>query len=126
MTPVWIAAISGHASMVKALIAAGADPSTPNKDGQTPVFIASYAGRVAVVKALLAAGANPSTATPEDGWTPVWIAARNNHLDVINALVAAGANPSTATATGNTPVFVAESKGHTLAAALLRQHGAAG
>lgn len=56
-TPLLAAARHGHEACVKALLAAGADPSLGNEAGTAPLHLAAAAGRLTLLKLLLEAGA---------------------------------------------------------------------
>ena len=61
-TPLHLAAHQGHAASVKALLAAGADPNVPDKDGDTPLDKATrYDNNTAVINLLKSAGALSKT-----------------------------------------------------------------
>ena len=69
---------------------------------------------------LLAAGAAVDQAESEHGWTPLYIAADQGHEAVVGRLLAAGAAVDRADSNGDTPLSVANEKGHTAIAAMLR------
>ncbi len=74
--------------MVKALLAAGADPNPRDDDGQTPLH---RTGNPATIEALIAAGAEVD-ALNRWGTTPLFYAM--NDPSAANALLAAGADPN--------------------------------
>lgn len=92
------AAMGGHADVVNALLAGGADVNKAERRGLTPLRWACMAHgvRSGVVAALLAAGADVNTADAM-GVTPLWESARSGHVDEVKALVAAGADVGKAT-----------------------------
>ena len=57
VTPLLTASTRGHASIVTALIEAGAAVNLAMHDGATPLFFASQQGHTKMAAALLAAGA---------------------------------------------------------------------
>ena len=63
-TPLMLAAYHGHAELVQALAARGADVDLANDRGQTPLAGAAFKGDLAVARALLEAGADPAAGTP--------------------------------------------------------------
>ncbi len=64
----------GHASVVEALLGAGAKPDTRDENGSAPLHLAALEGHASVVAALLAVGAKPDART-KDGETPLHWAA---------------------------------------------------
>lgn len=78
-TPAHVASQYGHAAVVRALLAGGADANAPARHGSsgagwTPLHVAAAAGKGEVVQALLAAGADPCRVN-SDGATPLHLAA---------------------------------------------------
>ena len=69
------AALAGHASVVKLLVEAGADPSVPEKDGFTVWHAAAFQGRASVLQVLDALGVPGDAASPADGYWPIHRAA---------------------------------------------------
>jgi uncharacterized protein len=63
-TLVMLAAYHGHADLVTALAARGADVDRVNDRGQTPLAGAVFKGEDGVIDALIAAGADPDLGTP--------------------------------------------------------------
>lgn len=85
-----------HVAVVRALLAAGADPDAvghgPNHGLCAPLSLAAWGGHVPLVRLLLAHGARPDGAagTTRDH-APIRTAARHGHADAVAALLAAGA-----------------------------------
>ncbi|MDO4631071.1 MAG: ankyrin repeat domain-containing protein [Corynebacterium sp.] len=63
-TLLMLAAYNGHADVVTALAAQGADVDRLNDRGQSPLAGAIFKKETAVIEALLAAGADPSAGHP--------------------------------------------------------------
>jgi uncharacterized protein len=59
-----LASYHGHPSLVRLLLAHGANPNTLNDRGQSPLAGAVFKNEVAVVEALLVGGADPDLGTP--------------------------------------------------------------
>jgi len=114
-TAMLLAAFGGHASVVKALLAGGANPNWkppparrrplapagpsgagPSSEaspleGWTPLLVACQQGSAAVVAALLGAGAQAHASLPEDNTTALMLAAQGGVPEVVKALLSAGA-----------------------------------
>ncbi|KAM0487191.1 hypothetical protein ACHAPX_000461 [Trichoderma viride] len=98
-TPVWWAAVEGHANVISVLVDAGADPDVPdNVTGIKPLHRAAYSNHSAAVTALLKAGVDPLTTRTMDtkwlvafrysvlGQTPLMFAC-NGHLEAVEAFL---------------------------------------
>ena len=70
VTPLMFASNRGHAGIVKALLAAGADVNAASNLGETALICACYHGHLEAARALVAAGANVN-AVNQGGWTPL-------------------------------------------------------
>ncbi|KAH6986800.1 hypothetical protein EDB80DRAFT_183080 [Ilyonectria destructans] len=100
-TPLWYAAQNGHDTVVKLLVAAGADvnAAAAEFDGRTALQAAAEGGHLGVVKKLLAAGADVNAAAAGDyGQTALRTAAERGYLEVVEKLLAAGADVNAAAA----------------------------
>ena len=86
-----LAARSGNAEAVKALLARGANPEARERLGQTALMWAAAEGHTAVVRALIEAGADMN-ATLDSGFKAFFFAVREGHLDTVRAFLAAGAD----------------------------------
>ena len=87
------ATAEGHVSVVRALIAHGADIHARSNSGATALLFAARKGSPGSVRALLAAGADVNVQRP-DGATPLLVAVINGHEDLVDLLLAAGADPN--------------------------------
>jgi ankyrin repeat protein len=85
-TAVYLAAESGHGSVVKLLIEAGADLGSKGHHRLSPLLGAARCGYESIVKILLATGrVNPNT-TNSDGETPLSLAREHRHEAIIKVL----------------------------------------
>ena len=117
--PLYSAAKKGHVKIVEKLIAASADvDKAETTHGYTPLYIAAHNGHIEVVEKLIAASADVDKArTTTHGRTPLYIAARNGHVEIVDKLIAASADVEKGK---YTPLQVAQQKGHSIVALLLR------
>lgn len=86
-TALLMASRLGNVSVVRLLLAAGADPEIKANDGNTALIWASYKGQLSVVKLLLRHGVDWS-ATDKSGKTALAWAQRWDHVEITEALVA--------------------------------------
>ena len=93
-TPLIDASFYGHAGIVKALLAAGADVNAAINNGETALIFACYFGHLEAARALVASGANVN-AVDQDECTPLSCARGHDGADANPAiealLLAAGA-----------------------------------
>ncbi|KAG8677733.1 hypothetical protein FPOAC2_03839 [Fusarium poae] len=123
-SPLSYAAENGHTSVVKMLLAQGADPESQSSEinywhyGRTPLSFAALHGHEAVVKLLLDENVcldTPAKSVPYMGGTALSSAATNGHDSIVALLLQAGSNPEPPQAIGNTdaaPFSLAASGGH--------------
>jgi len=84
------AAVAGdHADVVRALLAAHADPNPRSEGNYTPLHKAAAHGNAEIVRLLLDAGADPQ-ATRDGGSRPIDDARENGHAAVVALLEARG------------------------------------
>ena len=127
MTALHWAAMEGHADVVAALLASGAEVGTTTRIGNyTPLHLASQGGHGAVVRALLKGGADAAVATTNSGTTPLHLAARAvDGEDAVAALLQHGAVVDAREASaGQTPLMFAASYNRAPAVRVLLEHGA--
>jgi ankyrin repeat protein len=113
-TALMVAANRGDLEMVKALLAAGADPNAADSRGFTPLFHACYnagedRGFPDVVQALLEAGADRE-ARIGYGVRPLMYAAGNGEAGCVEALLAAGADPQARNEGGRTALMMVKDR----------------
>jgi uncharacterized protein len=104
-TPLLIASRNGHAALVDALLAGGADPNLATSNGATPLMMAAQGGNADVVKALIARGADVNAKEKVKNETALMIAASYGRADVIRALTAHGADLAATTKVLDMAVF---------------------
>jgi ankyrin repeat protein len=121
-TPLHWAALKGHDAVVEVLLAAGANASAPNREGETPLEVAERAKRTGAVAILKRAGGGGS-APSLDG---IFAAARDGDVQRVNAMITkdpAVVNTKDARF-GATPLHWAALKGHEAVVDLLMANGA--
>jgi len=101
-----VASKGGHTALVKALLAAGAEPDAAAADGGTPLLAAIAMARTQAVKTLLAAGADASAAN-QKGVAPLLCSIEHGRTQVTQRLLAAGADVGAADQDGRTPLLAA-------------------
>ncbi len=104
--PLYWAVKNGNTSMVKLLIAKGADVNARTSSGETALHVAAEQGNQEILRSLLDAKADVTVKTVE-GNTPLHNAARSNLPDNIRLLLAAGADVNARNEIGQTPLVVA-------------------
>lgn len=127
MTPLVLAAFSGHGDVARVLLEHGADANAAGA-GYTALHAAAMRGDLPTTQALLAHGAQADPrlakgspvrrfasqwALPNTfiGATPLFIAAAYQEAAVVEALLKAGASPNVALPSGMTPLLVAAGVG---------------
>nr|WTB29165.1 ankyrin repeat domain-containing protein [Streptomyces sp. NBC_00830] len=92
----FVAALMGDTTRVKALLRAGADPEQADSEGTTPLYVASVNGEAEIARLLLAAGAPPNAKSSGLGseGTPLCAAACWGHTETVRELLAHGADPN--------------------------------
>ena len=93
-TPLHVASEVGSATVVLALLKAGADPKALTTTGVTPLHLAAVSGNVAAIKALVDAGADVNAREPQWGQTPLMLAAAQGRAEGVAALLAKRADPN--------------------------------
>jgi ankyrin repeat protein len=116
--------------LAKLLIDAGADLDAPPTNHGCPLSTALSLRSDDVARLLIEAGANIEQA-PKGGCTPLMYAAAGGNEALVRVLLDLGANPNAFDPKSQklvgqkiTPLLLAEEKGHTHIAALLRERGA--
>ncbi|MDP9866691.1 MULTISPECIES: ankyrin repeat domain-containing protein [Streptosporangium] len=111
-TALYRASVDGRTAIVRALLAAGADPDriSGGEEEGLPLCGAAAWGHAEVAQALLAAGAGPS-GREGGGWTALLWAASNGRAEMLDLLLAAGADPEEANDSGETALTLATRRG---------------
>lgn len=90
-TPLHIAAFGAQHDVMRALVAAGADPNALENDRYDIVTIAAVANDVATLKLALELGGSPKNVTSRYDGTALIAAAHLGHAEVVRLLIQAGA-----------------------------------
>jgi ankyrin repeat protein len=99
----------GQATIVTALLGAGADANKTENNGMTPLALAAHLGDGASVTALTNGGADVNLTVRD--YTPLCMAVQGGHVAAVTALLGAGADPNKTALTGATPLISAACKG---------------
>ncbi|WP_063788500.1 ankyrin repeat domain-containing protein [Streptomyces chattanoogensis] len=127
-TPVYLAAVSGAADILRLLLDAGASPDAesrgePGSQG-LPLCAAACWGHSAAVRELLSYGADPDLREDDGtGWTALLWAANGGHHETVRLLLDADADPD-AGSPGRTPLMAAAEFGAADIVRSLLRHGA--
>jgi len=97
ITPLWLAAQSGDALVVRLLLDNKAEPDAATSTGVTPLMIAAAQGNPGAVRLLIERGAKPNAKEKTYGQTPLMFAAASNRTDAIGVLLELGADIAAAT-----------------------------
>ena len=132
-TPLFQAALAGHASTVDILLANGTDPDLATASGQTPLMAAAHGGHVQIGRNLISRGANLDTRTVRGaselqsgtatvgGESALHYAAGGGHLDFVALLLEHGADRHVRDNSGLTPLDWALRQEQFAVAQLLRR-----
>lgn len=112
VTPLMLAAESGHSYLVTLMLALGADANAVDRLGRTALMRAAKADDSQSVEWLLRAGAKVDQATTQQGWTALMWAARHAAAKAIVALLIGGANRDLRDREGQTALSLAIRYGH--------------
>ena len=85
------AAVAGNAAVLDALLAAGADPESPNADGQTALMVVARSTNVAAAELLIGRGANVNAREQRKGQTALMWAVAQSQPTMVATLLAHGA-----------------------------------
>ena len=122
-TPLHQAARNGHAAVVAALIAAGAEVNAADTAGFTPLHQAALNGHVVIVLTLIAEKADVNMDDDNFGFTSLHQAANKGHVSIVSALIAADADVNARTKQDRTPLWLADVGGRADVVAVLIAEG---
>lgn len=124
-TPVFYAAVFGHASTLKVLLEAGASPHIVDSDKATPLIMAATSRKagVDITDLLINHGADVN-AMDKDMSTPLMMASRSGTIEIVEILLQNRARVNDAGKDGSTALIFAASSGRTAIVELLLRYGA--
>lgn len=119
--PLHLAAFFGQTEAARVLLAGGADPNGASRNAMEvhPINSAAATKQREIVELLLDAGADVD-AVQHGGWSALHSAAHNGDRETAMLLTGRGADRTARASTGQTPADMAEEKGFTEVAAMLR------
>eukprot|EP01038_Epipyxis_sp_PR26KG_P010710 gene10710-14381_t len=89
-TPMFVASIKDHPTIIKLLVKYGANLNALSSDGnKTPLLAACYAGNIKAVQELVIQGADYNLPNKR-GDTPLMVATYKNHLDIVKFFLSIG------------------------------------
>ncbi|KAL8760314.1 MAG: hypothetical protein Q9199_000096 [Rusavskia elegans] len=107
-TPLFLAADNGQETIVKALMARGADPRCRNTVGEMPIHVACWRGFASTVKLMLDAGIDIEEKDLTHDETPLLKAASTGQPRVLKLLLDRGANMDAVTQHGRNALVHAQ------------------
>ncbi|KAI1722541.1 ankyrin repeats (3 copies) domain-containing protein [Ditylenchus destructor] len=114
LTPLHLAAQSGHDGLVRMLINQGVSVETTSTTMNViPLHLAAQQGHIAVVGMLLSRSTQQQHLKDWRGRTPLHLAAMNGRLDMVSLLIAQGSNINVMDQNGWTGMHYATKAGHT-------------
>jgi ankyrin repeat protein len=119
ITPLHLAAKNGHRNVMTFLLEHGAAINHARQDGVTPLFVAVQEGRRDVVALLLQKGADVNAHALIGDVTPLHIGAYKGDQQMITFLLEHGAAKNARMTSGERPVDLAQTQGHTALIPLL-------
>ncbi|TKR72642.1 hypothetical protein L596_020059 [Steinernema carpocapsae] len=113
LTPLHLAAQSGHDSLVRMLLNQGVQvDATSTTMSVIPLHLAAQQGHIAVVGMLLSRSTQQQHAKDWRGRTPLHLAAMNGHYEMVSLLIAQGSNINVMDQNGWTGMHYATKAGH--------------
>ncbi|HUN54636.1 MAG TPA: ankyrin repeat domain-containing protein [Smithella sp.] len=117
VAPLIAAAEKGHTEVVRFLIVKGADINANNGQG-TALMASAAGGYTDIVQILLDKGANVNV---NNGGTALMFAAREGHTAIVQALIKKGADLNATDSTGYNALSLAQARGHSDTALVLKE-----
>ena len=111
LTPLHVAAETGHAHITAYLLEEGADPESMDENGARPLHKAAARNHADVAEHLAAAGAEINR-RDEDGRSPLHVAAREGALEVLELIIQEGGVVDLRDADLSRPLHLAAEQGH--------------
>jgi ankyrin repeat protein len=120
-TALGLASFFGQEPVAEALLERGADPCviSANSLAVAPLHSALAGGHVKLGMKLIDASANPNIAAGS-GWTPLHYAAQIGDCELVEMLLDKGARHDAKNAEGQTPDVIAQDKGNSFLAEIIR------
>jgi len=122
-TPLMIATVKGHPSILQILLNARAEVNSKNGSGQTALWLATSMNVADEMRLLIEGGADVN-AQNQDGWTVLMQAASENNSQSLKLLINSGADLNLKNWDGETALAIAEKRGFAEIVSLLTQAGA--
>ena len=129
LTPVHLAAYSGHRDALVMMVSRFPNIDLPDKLGRSALYLASHAGKSDCCALLLERGALVTSPSSRCGLTPVHVAASQGHADTLRLLLdnteeaSVVDTHSTDTSLAATPLMLAAYPGHARCVQLLLEYG---
>ncbi|MCJ1239911.1 hypothetical protein MMC14_007909 [Varicellaria rhodocarpa] len=117
------ASISGHRSVVLALVDAGVDINTAGYLGKTPLLFAIEKDQIPTARLLLRRGADINL-TDANGNSPLFLAVEKGSDLIVREILRSGGRSDVQNADGETPLCLATLKGHEKVVKALLENGA--
>ena len=126
VTPMHVAASTGHADILSLLLEHGVDVDIRGKNGLTPLHVASRNGQLKAGQFLLDRGADIKARSDKSDhcWTPLFWAVYNEHFEYSRMLLKRGAAIDVLDSDSETPLHFAVLNGKIKAMQFLLEHGA--
>lgn len=109
-TPLHLASKTGHVTVVRRLLGAGADPNTPTATGVIPLHFAAGAGSPETIRVLVDHGADANAREGAYGQTPLMFAASYGRVEAVEALLSRGAQPGITTEVIDVPALAEQDR----------------